>query len=135
MWVGVAAAESEEPSAEEEEETAAEEQKVYVTKSGTVYHLYRDCRSLKRSIHSCLLSAAGEKRNNDGARYTACEDCVHGTANAIVYITDEGRRYHNSISCGALTRYIEEQTKDEVENKGLCSYCKSRQEAEENGVE
>jgi hypothetical protein len=134
MWVGAAAEAAEEASAQEQD-TKTEERTVYMTKHGTVYHLYKDCRSLKRSIRSCLMSAVEAQRNNDGARYTACEYCVHGTANAIVYITDEGRRYHNSISCSALLRYIEEKTMDDVGTKGLCSYCRSRQEEEQDGLD
>jgi hypothetical protein len=134
VWVGLS--EAEESSAESETGEASTEkttaQQVYVTTYGQVYHLYRDCRALKRSIHATAYGDIEEKRNNDGARYYPCEDCIHGSANMIVYITDEGRRYHNSSSCGALLRYIEETTMDQVGSKRLCSYCRSRQEEAQN---
>lgn len=135
MWVGVAVTVSEQEETGEEQETMTAVRTVYVTKYGTVYHLYRDCRSLKRSIRSCAYSSVSGQRNEEGARYTACGECIHGNANVIVYVTAEGRRYHNSISCGALLRYIEEKPLDEAVGKTLCSYCKKRQEEQDNGVE
>ncbi len=126
MWVGVSADTDDEDS--DENETVSET--VYITKYGTVYHLYKDCSALKRSIKSCTYASIDEQRNSSGSRYTACELCIHGNANAIVYVTTDGTKYHNSSSCSALVRYIEEVHLSEVGSKGLCSYCKKRQEAE-----
>lgn len=135
MWVGVSVVVPDQEETGEEQETMTAIRMVYTTKYGTVYHFYRDCRSLKRSIRSCTYSSIGGQKNGEGAHYTACEVCVHGNANAIVYVTAEGRRYHNSISCGALLRYIEEKPLDETGRKTLCSYCKKRQEEQDDGVE
>lgn len=132
MWVGVSADMSGQEETQDEQETEAKFRIVYVTRYGTVYHLYRDCRSLKRSIRSCAYASVSEQKNDEGAHYTACEQCIHGTVNAVVYVTADGRRYHNSISCGALLRYIEERSLDEADGKTLCSYCRKRQE-EQNG--
>lgn len=129
MWVGVSV------QMEQGEETESSASVVYVTRYGTVYHLYRDCRSLKRSIRSCAYASVGEQKNNEGVHYTACEFCIHGSANALVYVTAEGQRYHNSISCGALLRYIREEALSEVTGKNLCSYCRKRQEESDGAME
>ncbi len=133
MWVGVAA----EPEADNLEEPEAEEAQVtvYVTRYGTVYHLYRSCSALKRSIRSCGYASIGQQRNNQGACYEPCSQCIRGNANAIVYVTLDGRRYHNSISCQALQRYIEEIPVEEAGDKRLCSYCRKRQEEEHGALE
>lgn len=128
MWVGISVDTSDTDS--DEDSTDTDSDIVYITKYGTVYHLYKDCSALKRSIKSCAYSSISEKTNSSGSHYTACELCIHGNANAIVYITTDGNKYHNSSSCSSLIRYIEEVSKDSVGDKGLCSYCKKRQESE-----
>lgn len=133
MWVGIAADIGEHGETQEEQAEKAAVRTVYVTRYGTVYHLYQDCQSLKRSIRSCTYASIGDRKNEEGAHYTACKQCIHGSVNAIVYVTAEGQKYHNSISCGALLRYIEAVPLDEVDGKVLCSYCKARQE-EQNGT-
>lgn len=132
MWVGVSVDAAEQAETQDKQETGAKVRTVYVTRYGTVYHLYQDCRSLKRSIRAYAYSSIDGQKNDEGAHYTACAECIHGNANAIVYVTAEGRRYHNSISCGTLLRYIEEIALDEVKGRALCSYCRKRQE-EQNG--
>lgn len=130
LWTGVSAQKKDSSSDEEEEEDV-----VYVTKYGTVYHIYKDCRSLKRSIKTCSFLTIGQKTNSSGHHYTACERCVRGSENAIVYVTDGGERYHNSQTCPSLLRYIEEKEAGSVGGKSLCSYCSKRQEEEDGDVQ
>jgi len=119
MWNGLTRDVEEEP----EEESG---QHVYVTKYGEVYHLYRDCVTLKRNIKSVALSSVPALRNSEGERYTACSYCIHGSKNALVYVTEDGTKYHNSSTCSALIRYIDEVDISEVGDKGCCSYCSKR---------
>ena len=126
MWVGVSADTSDDADDDDDTDTDT----VYITKYGTVYHLYKDCSALKRSIKSCAYSSIGEQKNSSGSHYTACELCIHGSVNALVYVTTDGTKYHNSSSCPSLVRYIEEISLSEVGDKGLCNFCKKRQEAE-----
>ncbi len=133
MWVGVSADTSDDDSDTDGDETDSDT--VYITKYGTVYHLYKDCSALKRSIKSCSYATIDQQTNSSGSHYTACELCIHGNANAIVYVTTDGTKYHNSSSCSALVRYIEEVKLSEVGDKGLCSFCKKRQEAESDDSE
>ncbi len=127
IWVGISVdtAETDDEDSDEKETEA-----VYITKYGTVYHLYKDCSALKRSIKTCAYANIDGQTNSSGSHYSACELCIHGSVNAIVYITTDGTKYHNSSSCPSLVRYIEEISISEVGDKGLCSYCKKRQEAE-----
>ncbi len=111
---------------EEDEEQESGGQHVYITKYGTVYHLYKDCVTLKRNIKSVALGSIVNLRNSEGEKYTPCSYCIHGSRNAIVYVTDDGTKYHNSTTCTALIRYIEEVELSDCLDRQCCSYCSKR---------
>ena len=118
----------ESPAGGGEESEDEDEDKVYITKDGTVYHIFCDCRSLKVMVKNAAFSAMGEKRNDNKEKYRPCERCIRGDANAIVFYTPEGDRYHNSRECGSLNRYIRKVTKKEAGDKPLCKFCAARQQ-------
>lgn len=65
---------------------------VYVTETGTVYHLTRECRHLRLSISSVASAKIAEQRNENGGKYSKCEKCTAGkTKPATVYINKTGR--------------------------------------------
>lgn len=109
-WVGYT------PSAAEEEQT------VYVTEHGTVYHLYLTCSHLQLSVREVSFSEIEYLRNENGAKYYPCEKCG-AQRQATVYITEDGNRYHASLSCGGLKRGIREIPISEVGDLPLCSRC------------
>ena len=91
------------------DDTGSPEEMVYVTEYGSVYHRSLGCMHLNLNIRSVDYSSVSKERANDGSRYHACEYCCpHGAKPASVYITDDGHRYHSTLSCGALKRTIKE---------------------------
>lgn len=94
---------------------------VYVAENGTVYHLSRSCTHLDLKIRPVDSKTVGNERNNGGGKYKRCEIC--GGGSGTVYITDEGDRYHASLSCSGLKRTIYEIPLSQVGNKRLCSRC------------
>lgn len=99
------------------------EEMVYVTEYGSVYHRSLGCSHLNLNIRSVDHSAVSKERANDGSKYYACEYCCHANGHpATVYITDDGNRYHSTLSCGALKRTIREVP---LSQAGLppCSEC------------
>ncbi len=109
------------------------DQKVFVTENGTVYHLTTSCSYLDLSISGVQSSALSDKRNQSGEIYSACEICKPSTTDStttLLFITDYGDKYHNSLSCSGLKRTINEMSKQEAIEKGLgaCSKCGGNEE-------
>lgn len=104
------------------------DQIVFVTENGTVYHLTTSCSYLDLSISGVAVSNLDEQRNMNGGIYTACDICnpsVTDSSTSLLFVTDYGDKYHNSLSCSGLKRTINEMSKTEAEEKGLgaCSKC------------
>lgn len=98
-----------------------EERIVYVTETGTVYHLSKSCTHLDLSIFSAQSNDLTSLRNVNGAKYKKCEVC--GGSSEILYLTTQGDRYHSSITCSGLKRTIIAIPISQVGNKGCCSRC------------
>ena len=97
---------------------------VYMTESGTVYHLSGDCTHLKLSISSISSGQIRTARNENGGRYKAYEKCVgNSQAEGTVYISREGNHYHNSLGCSGLKRVVNEVPYIEALGKRRCSRC------------
>lgn len=97
---------------------------VYVTDTGVVYHKDAHCTHLDLSIHTASSSELNSLRNESGGKYHACEKCVHGSSmGGNVYITDQGDRYHNSLTCSGLKRTVYTARISEVPGKRACSKC------------
>ena len=95
---------------------------VFITENGTVYHRNRNCTYLNPSVKAIYFDDLKEKRNENGAIYYACERC--GNANStVVYITDQGTRYHTSLECSGLKRTIYSIPLSEVGGRSPCSKC------------
>ena len=102
------------------------EETVYVTEYGRVYHTYRDCSNLNRSIKTIARQDVGNARNEYGGKYRACEVCIKNNNDPYLYITTDGDRYHSRTDCGALIRYIHTVKRSETGGKPLCSVCAAR---------
>lgn len=88
----------------------------YVTDFESVYHTTRDCTHLSLSVR--MVSTKG---SISGA-YTPCEKCGKQTnISGNYYVTEEGRRYHTSLSCPGLKRTIYEVT--DIYGLSPCSRC------------
>jgi hypothetical protein len=102
------------------------ERMVYITETGTVYHLSRSCTYLDLSIHAVDASVISDIRNSSGAIYYECELC-NPSLEGVVYITDYGDRYHSSLTCSGLKRTVSEVPLSEVEDTmNCCSRCRSK---------
>ena len=96
---------------------------VYITPYGTVYHQRPDCKYLNPSIQPLLKGEQETTHNKDGERYYACESCCgHGTG-GILYVTDYGNRYHQSLSCPGLKRSVYLVPLSEAAGRGACGGC------------
>jgi hypothetical protein len=97
---------------------------VYVTETGTVYHLTRECRYLDLSIRSADGGEVGTLRNQNGYKYYECERCAaRKTKSNFVYVTDYGAAFHYSLECSGLKRTVSIILKSQAEDKKVCSKC------------
>ncbi len=100
------------------------QQMVYVTEHGQVYHQELTCTYLDLAIHSVFYEQITNLRNENGAKYYACERCAEKKDTMkVVYITNQGIRYHESLACSGLKRKIYMVPLSEVNGIGGCSKC------------
>ncbi len=100
-----------------------EDPMVYVTETGTVYHLARNCTYLNPSVEAALVTVVSEKRNRSGAKYYPCERCGIKKEQGTVYFTEQGNRYHSDINCAGLKRTIYTIPLSQAGGRGRCSKC------------
>lgn len=95
---------------------------VYVAENKSVYHTNRDCTHLVLSIQK-VFAVAEYLSGNTG--YSPCELCIKvSTAeHSELYITNEGNRYHSSISCSGLKRTVVRVRLSQVGGLGKCQRC------------
>lgn len=110
--------------AEDTEEPEEENSYVYITETGSVYHVSESCTHLIRSIKQISFYSVKGERNIYGGKYDSCELCGDkADTQGKVYITDTGDRYHSSIGCSGLKRTILKVPLSEVEGRSLCKRC------------
>jgi len=97
---------------------------VYVTPTGSVYHLSPDCHYLDLSIRTVSYQQVSSERNADGSRYDPCPDCGAAGSSGQVYITNYGTCYHTSLGCSGLKRTVLEKDAAEVEGMRICTKCR-----------
>ncbi len=108
-------------------EVQTEETYVYITENGSVYHLYRNCTHLQLSVKSVAMGSISRLKNQYGEKYKKCQLCRQPFG-AIVFITEEGNKYHSDRSCGGLKRTVRSILLKDVEGKGCCMRCAAREE-------
>ena len=111
-------------------ENKKEEQQeyVFVTETGTVYHTNRQCTHLVLTISPIQQSVCIEQRNKYNEKYLPCEKCRPQILDQLVYITDEGNHYHNSLMCSGLKRTVITIKLEEKENRTRCIRCSGMKE-------
>ncbi len=96
---------------------------VYITDDSEVYHVDRDCSHIRLTIEETDSGHIENLRNSDGRRYKACELCHARITDGRLYITPEGDRYHNSITCSGLKRTVRAIRMSEIGELRPCSRC------------
>lgn len=104
-------------------DASMEDPMVFITKSGTVYHLDRNCTYLNPSVKAVLTEAVEDLRNQSGGRYYACGSCRKAGVQEQVYITQYGDSYHSQINCSGLKRTIYTVPLSQTDGRGRCSKC------------
>ncbi len=100
-----------------------EEEWVYITQTGEVYHRSRDCSHLNVSIQCCNWENIKFLRNMNGEKYRPCEKCGTNGGLGILYITNQGNRYHSDIQCSGLKRTVKVVPISKVGQRRPCSKC------------
>lgn len=102
-----------------------DEEIVYITDTGTVYHLTEQCCTLDLSINKVLYKNIDTLRNKSGGKYKKCEICYDSIVDDIkqAYITPTGDRYHCSLNCRGLKRHILEISINQVGQRSRCKRC------------
>lgn len=97
---------------------------VYVTESGEVYHTNINCAYLHPRITAINRKELKNSRNESGDKYTHCKLCKKNKhLRNVVYITNYGNVYHDTIGCSGLKRTIYRRKKEEVSDMRQCSKC------------
>lgn len=95
---------------------------VYITETGLVYHKNYHCTYLDLSIRAVSKDALKSLRNHNGGKYHPCERCS-AIGKKSVFVTENGDRYHGSLTCSGLKRTVYAVSKSEVAGKSPCSKC------------
>ncbi len=98
------------------------ERTVYVTEHGTVYHTDLQCSHIRLSIRQVSRGSLKNLRNSSGGKYHSCEKCGKQGGD-MVFITEDGDRYHSSLGCGGLKRTIREVSLEDAGALRPCSKC------------
>lgn len=95
---------------------------VYITDTGGVYHTSRECSHLSLSIQVRTDMQSSAQWRKD---YEPCDRCTRYEKGTVsqVYITDNGNKYHTSISCSGLKRTVTRIRKEDAEGMRICQRC------------
>lgn len=96
---------------------------VYMTKNGSVYHKSRDCSHIKLTIIATDGEEVKNLRNSSGQKYKRCVYCKPKLTDSKLYVTSQGDKYHNSLSCQGLKRTVLRVRMDELGDIKPCSQC------------
>ncbi len=98
---------------------------VYVTNGTTVYHLDRECSHIKLNIKRVSGDELKVLRNQSGGKYKSCEICKSRSTDTNLYVTSDGDRFHNTLTCSGLTRNVRAMLLSHAINEGrrACSRC------------
>ena len=95
---------------------------VYVAENGSVYHNSRSCYHIRISVRS----VSGEVLDDRYSGLSACRICGRYKSNGVIYVTEQGDKYHYSLGCSGLKRTIYRKKKSECGGLPQCSECGKR---------
>lgn len=101
-----------------------EDEYVFVTETGTKYHVMSECSYIKLHPTALDYSLLKKERNNSGGRYYPCERC-RPSRSGIIYITKDGESFHSDMGCSSLKRTVSMIPLREARQSGYtaCSKC------------
>lgn len=105
-----------------QEKASDPETYVYITRTGSKYHLQQDCTHLRIQAEAVKYEQIEVLRNTSGGKYYACARCRPLKA-GIVYITLEGSSFHKQADCSSLKRTVYMVPLSEVPEYSPCSKC------------
>lgn len=109
---------------EDAENPSGEEQYVYVTETGTVYHINSNCTYIKRKVEQQNIEELEILRNKYGGKYYPCSSCAgKGTSGSTVWVTKSGTHYHFNKDCSKIKRDIKKLPISEADKYRPCSRC------------
>lgn len=96
---------------------------VYISHEASVYHTDKECPYLNIEIKEVSFSDIDNLRNDSRHIYYKCNLCDELENSGVVYITSEGKNYHNIDNCIGLKRSIYTVPLSLVSYKKVCSRC------------
>lgn len=99
-----------------------EDRYVFITETGSVYHTARSCSHLNLSISLVGAGQIPKMRNQAGGKYYPCERCG-GNSTEMVYVTQDGDRYHNTAGCSGLKRTVIVIPISQIGSRQRCMRC------------
>ena len=98
-------------------------QYVYITNNGSVYHRSRECSHISLSVKKIKGEEVPSLRNIHGEKYKRCMSCRPKSVDEILFITTDGDKYHNSLTCSGLKRTVRRVRLSEIGGIPPCSRC------------
>lgn len=107
------------------EQVNVKRQTVYITRTGSVYHLDKRCTYINLSVTGTPYDNIDNLRNSSGSKYSYCTRCAKRKLQPddTVYVTMCGSNYHCDKSCSSIIRDVIEIDISEVGSRKLCSRC------------
>lgn len=102
--------------------TAEEDVCVYITKTGSRYHMSYECTYLQVPIKAVSGEQISGIRNASGGKYHPCERCQPGNGD-ILFISEDGSRYHGRSDCASLKRTVYVISLSKAQGYVPCSKC------------
>ncbi len=108
----------------EEDESGEEEGFVFVTETGTVYHVRETCTYIRLGVEQTSGGGIADKRNQYGGKYYPCEVCMKdGVVPEKVWVTKTGTRCHAKKDCSKIKRTVKKLPVSEASGYRPCSRC------------
>lgn len=107
---------------EEWEKNRQQDTYVYVTDTGSKYHLSHDCTYLHVYVQAVNYEQVSSLRNEAGGKFYACLRC-RPSKGGTVYITSDGSCFHGQAECSSLKRTVYMIPLSEAGEYSPCSKC------------
>lgn len=95
---------------------------VYITKTGSKYHMAYECTYLQIPIKAVSDEQIGEIRNASGRKYYPCERC-RPKESGMFFVSEDGSRYHGRSDCASLKRTVYMISLSKAQGYTPCSKC------------